>query len=386
MSRPHVLAYYFPDYHRDARNEAWFGEGWTEWRLVREATARFEGHGQPRRPTLGYTDEADPVVMAEQIRLAVEHGIDGFVFDYYWYDDGPYLQRALDEGFLDAHNPHGFEFSLMWANHDLLDIFPRRDLAEVPRTLRSGRLDRAAFERMAHHVVDAYFAREEYTRIGGKSRFSIYEVGAFVQGLGGVKAAAEALRWFDALARSHGHAGIHFDAVVWGFSVLPQEIPIEEPESLLTALGFDSASSYVWIHHIDSLAQDFPRATNWREVGEQAFAAYRDYESRLPVPFHPNVTVGWDASPRVSADTAFTQEHLPYPPAWNASAEDFEAGLRLAADFVAHAPQEYREVTINAWNEWTEGSYLLPDDRDGLSRLEAVRRVFGPSPKLGRAD
>ncbi len=382
MSRPHVLAYYFPDYHRDARNEAWFGEGWTEWGLVRDAGPRFEGHYQPRVPALGYADEADPVVMGEQIRLAGEHGIDGFIFDYYWYDDGPYLQRALDEGFLAADNPHGFEFSIMWANHDLLDIFPRRDLAEIPPTLESGKIGRAAFERMARHLVDSYFPRDEYTRVDGKPRFSIYEVGAFVQGLGGVDAAADALRWFDALARENGHSGIHFDAVVWGFSVLPQEIPIENPESLLTTLGFDSASSYVWIHHVDSLAQEFPRATNWREVGMEAFEVYQDYSDRLPVPFHPNVTAGWDASPRVAADTAFSQDHLPYPPAWDTSVEDFEAGLRLAADFAERNPRDYREITINAWNEWTEGSYLLPDERDGFGKLEAIRRVFGPSPKL----
>jgi hypothetical protein len=33
-------------------------------------------------------------------------------------------------------------------------------------------------------------------------------------------------------------------------------------------------------------------------------------------------------------------------------------------------------LTINCWNEWTEGSYLEPDTVNGLKYLEAVRAVF----------
>ena len=29
-----TAVYYFPNYHRDARNEAFHGAGWTEWELV----------------------------------------------------------------------------------------------------------------------------------------------------------------------------------------------------------------------------------------------------------------------------------------------------------------------------------------------------------------
>ena len=48
----------------------------------------------------------------------------------------------------------------------------------------------------------------------------------------------------------------------------------------------------------------------------------------------------------------------------------------MAKDFIDQKGIEPRLLTVNSWNEWTESSYLQPDDLYGYGYLEAVKRVF----------
>ena len=56
-------------------------------------------------------------------------------------------------------------------------------------------------------------------------------------------------------------------------------------------------------------------------------------------------------------------------------AEDFEKALQAAKEF-ADAHCKIPLITINSWNEWTETSYLEPDNVYGYGYLEAVKKVF----------
>ncbi|WP_327632926.1 glycoside hydrolase family 99-like domain-containing protein [Kribbella sp. NBC_00482] len=378
MDRPQVLAYYFPDWHRDPRNAKWFGQDWDEWKLLEAARPRFEGHRQPRIPIDGRFDEATPAAAEHQIRLAKQYGVDGFLVDYYWYDDGPYLQAALDDGLLAAPNSNDVKFALMWANHELVDIFPHDDPSnDSPQRLKNGAIDRAAFEKLARHVIDTYFTRPNYLTVDGRPWLSIYELGSLIAGLGSVDETTDALQWFDEQTRQAGFVGLHLDAVIWGVGVLPAAITLDKPAELVRRLGFRSATSYVWVHHADLGSFEFPRA----EIGplrDAAFAEYERYAAELDVPFYPNVTVGWDASPRTDQNRAFERGRYPWTTTIDPSPEEFKDGLLLAKSFLERHRQPHPIITVNAWNEWTEGSALLPDTHNGYGFLEMIRDVLRP--------
>jgi len=66
----------------------------------------------------------------------------------------------------------------------------------------------------------------------------------------------------------------------------------------------------------------------------------------------------------------------------------FEKELRNAKDWLdAH---DQKTLTIEAWNEWGEGSNLGPHAAYGFDLLEAIPRVFAPAepprPPVGPDD
>lgn len=380
MTRSYQIAvYYFPNYHPDPRNARVHGPGWTEWELVRRALPRFPEHRQPNLPLWGFEDESVPEVMARKIEAAASHGIDAFIFDWYWYNDGPFLESGLEQGFLGAPNRVLLKFAIMWANHDWLDIHPAR-LRECQdgshSLLYPGMITRATFETVVHTVIDRYFKHPCYWTIQGAPYFSIYDLPALVRSLGGFEATREALSWFRSETKAAGFPDLHLNQVFWSQGILPGEEAVRDPAEMLEGLGFDSLTSYVWIHHVP--LNDFPTMDYARAC--QAYLSYwQKIETVTRLPYFPNATMGWDSSPRTLQTDAFTNAGYPFTPCLvNNPPAAFKRALRTIKKRMDQRPSSTpRILTVNSWNEWTEGSYLEPDETHGMGYLEAIRDVFG---------
>lgn len=101
------------------------------------------------------------------------------------------------------------------------------------------------------------------------------------------------------------------------------------------------------------------------------------WSHQFDVPYFPTVSIGYDDTPRYPGKTEAV--HL------NKTPQRFEQILRWAKSYVDERPQQPRWVYINAWNEWVEDSYLLPDVENGFGYLEAVKSVFPPSKRKHEA-
>jgi hypothetical protein len=362
-----IAAIYFPGYHRDDHYDAWFGEGWNEWKLLREAKPRFPGQ-TIRRPAWGDFDEADPKMMARQIDLAADHGIDVFVFDWYWYSGVRILYRPLEEGFLKAKNRNRMRFALMWANHDWRNYFPAPYEGE-PHLLLPIRHSPADFERVMDYATQKYFRQPNYWRVDGKPFFGIYESGSLINSLGGPGKTREVFERARARAKAAGLSGVHFAAFVWEKS----------QAEACRAAGFDSLTTYTVSadgHLPENPTEDYAKMAARHE------SLWKSVDSS-GLPYSPIVTTGWDSSPRWAADTPQppTRNEYPYGPlAVNATPEKFGALCRAARSYVDSAKVRPPAIFVNAWNEWTEGSALLPDDRYGTGFLDALRDNLRPQP------
>jgi hypothetical protein len=367
-----VGAYYFPGFHPDPRVSEDHGPGWTEWELLKRAEPKFPGHRQPKVPLWGYEDESKPDVFARKIDAAADHGLNHFLFDWYWYN-GPYLNGGLDSGYLQAPNNRRLKFALMWANHDWFDIQPAK-LHGPGTLLHPGAVNRETFEALTDHVIERYFKHPSYWTIDGKPYFSIYELYRLVDGLGGPEATRAALDRFRAKCTNAGFPGLHVNAVTWGVQILPGEQKIKNIRQLVAVLGLDSVTSYVWIHHVK--LPDFPQ-TPYAYALEKMQNYWLEIGGEAGLPYFPNVTMGWDASPRTCQSDSFINRSYPFMPTLsNNTPAAFEAALNAARTHLDQNPSARRILTINAWNEWTEGSYLEPDAVNGMAYLDAIKRVF----------
>jgi hypothetical protein len=362
----YVAAYVWPSCHNDERGrELLWSEGIGEWEMIQKGNPRFEGHYQPRVPLWGYEMDNDPLAVEKKIEAAAGHGVNVFIYDWYWYDGKPFLESALNDGFLKARNNEKMKFYIMWANHDVPGNMWNHYRYKTNSLIWTGAIDQENYEIIVERIIRQYFKRPNYLKFDGKPVFSIFSLPTFIKSFNGLQGARKALDYFRAEVEKAGFPGLHIQVTGWTKGGKP--FLADDPEGrgvneIANVLGIDSVTIYNWV--ATGLDEDYLK---W---AENAMKTRDMWDSILDIPYIPHVSIGWDDTPRYPKKGKKAVVHI------NNTPESFAAYLRKAKEFVDNRPEQPKLITINAWNEWVEGSYLEPDMRWRYGYLEAVKKVM----------
>ena len=211
---------------------------------------------------------------------------------------------------------------------------------------------------------------ENYYKINGAPVYMIFDIDNLVRSFGTVCDTRRALDGFRAKTVSAGFNGLHLQANVFSNSIC-RAMNEDDPlfaisyRELIYGLGFDSFSSYGWAGGTD-IDRDYALVA--QDIKE-LYKSYAEWET----PYYANLTIGWDNNLRFEGFKKGVMR--------NNTPEEFEKACVNAREYtdrqLSIKKTDAPLITLNSWNEWTEGSYLEPDDLYGYGYLQAVKRVFG---------
>lgn len=349
---PRVVAFHLPQFHRIDENDAWWGEGFTEWTNVRRGKPWFSWHGQPHVPgELGYYDLMDPSVRSAQAALAASHGVDAFCYYHYWFKGRRLLEKPV-EAILASGEPD-FPFCLAWAN----EPWSRAWDGGERQVLMPQEYDEADHRAHAEHLARV-FSDRRYLAIEGRPVFLVYKATK-------IPDVQEAVRIWRDVWEGRGFAQ--------PFLVRMESMELEKDDP--RPLGFDASVEFqpAWRE------MRFPDNAVLRYAARlfrKRIPAVHDYgrlASRMAArpqpawPRFPGLTPMWDNTCRRGGRGLVLRDATP---------EAYGRWLDACLAKASRLPLRDPLVFVNAWNEWGEGCHLEPDQRHGRAFLEeTVRRV-----------
>ncbi len=363
-----IIAYYLPQYHRIPENDYWWGNGFTEWNNVKKSKKLFKNHYQPRIPLKNnYYDLSDVKVMGWQAKIAKEYGLYGFCFYHYWFDNKPLLEKPIIN-FLNEKKID-FNYCLCWANESWRNSWAKADDKIIMEQKYGERKEwKKHFDFLLPFFKDTRYIKEDNCPLLVVYRPYLCEYMIHI------------LDYWKKLARENGFDGLH---------IASQRFEEQEKHKDL----YDYLD-----YHIDYLSKymnkDRKKDSNFVKVVKQVhnfvldkwnFDIFRFWKKRkVCILNYDNLWnkiindstiseksiaggfVDWDNTPRYGMKGTVV---------YGGNPEKFEYYMRKQNQRVKNLfKNDY--LFIFAWNEWGEGGYLEPDEKNKFAYLEALKKVI----------
>ena len=372
-----TIAFYLPQFHTIPENDASYGEGFTEWSNTKKAIPLFEGHYQPRTPLEeNYYCLLDDGVMEKQANMAKNYGIYGFCYYHYWFKNGKkLLEKPLE---LMLHNPKiDIPFCLCWANENWTKRWDGGNNEVIVEQ------DYGDLEDLNNHVdyLCQYFKDSRYIKDDGLPILLIYKPEIIPNLKAVVSSIRERVRYngFRNVKLIVQYPKFYFDGANMNlFDAYVQFEPrfIQDYESNLQRSAIKkklkSAMLNAGFSKLVSKVEKKLGEKNTRQ--SKVGLSVRDYDKDWQMILDYPVTdkrmiagafVDWDNTPRNKRGLCYT----------GATPEKFRNYMTQLVEKV-NKEYENKYIFINAWNEWAEGAYLEPDEKNGYDYLKGLRRAL----------
>lgn len=362
-----IIAFYLPQFHTIPENDSWWGKGFTEWTTVRKAKPLFPGHNQPRVPlNNNYYDLLDNKVKKWQIDIARKNGIYGFCYYHYWFDGHMLLEKPMEQMLEDR--TLDFPFCICWANEPWTKAWEGKS-NQILIQQRYG--DKREWALHFKYLLP-FLQDERYIKVDGKPLFVIYRPEI-------IGCCNEMLDYWQHLAIESGLPGISFAYQQIMFDIEKGDdsrfdFNIEyQPNYANYDLSNTHNAKVKKIKRI--LSKQLLRVGINIEQLRPGGLIKSDYDrvwsavlTRMPssIKCIPGAFVDWDNTPRKQdKGSVFI----------GATPEKFQSYITIQ---IKRAKEVYNKdmLFLFAWNEWSEGGYMEPDEMHGYRYLTALRKAL----------
>jgi hypothetical protein len=340
-----------------ARLGAYYFDGWSGPLTNVHFQGLPLGPYQGRQPLSGWQDNSTCAI-EQQLANAHNFGVDFFIFDWYFNatvnDPGENLNSALQITYA-LPDRHGMEYAILYVSSAPFLVGPGDWTAAVTEWI-------------------SYMADSAYVRINGKPALFIINVGEVRQDFGTSAAVFAALQQLRAAAQAQGLPGVY---VVGGFGTpsgtLGQET-LDDGFLIAQQDGYDAVAFYNYPFAPPPVNDGLP----FSALSDAGHWTWNEAALHSQLPFIPTVMAGWD--PRPWNETEPTSGDLMW---YSRAPQDVATFTQDAIAWAAANPQLRPEpaptpslVVIEAWNEFGEGSHLIPNVEDGMAFGDALAQML----------
>lgn len=374
-----IICFYLPQYYEFEENNRWWGKGFTEWTNVRNAKPLYKGHYQPTVPLdRNYYCLEDIETFRWQARLAKKYNIYGFCFYEYYFGNGKYLMEKPLEIFL-KNKDIDIHFCLCWANH----TWSRTWTGEEKDILMAVNYDEPKQLKQYFNYLLRFFKDERYIKIDNKPLFVIY----VPEQIPNLKIYKEL---FNKWTKDAGYNGIIFVSQNTEVALnrckyreyVDYSIVYEPNYSLRRFRDLLSEKQFI------QAAKEYPRMFAdkvrkriirkfFSKKREAALLNTVDYDCIWKNILKRDYSQGLWPCGFVNVDTTPRKGYAGIVTKWN-SPQKFGKYLKQ----LILKCQQQPFIFLMAWNEWGEGAYLEPDEKNKYRYLEEIRNAIEQSDSL----